>query len=193
MAQRRLATGRREELLDGFMEIIAARGFCDVRVAEMAEELHCSVATLYKIAPNKDSLVALAIGRWGERSLEYMEAAAKRGTNASDRARNYYRAAADSLRPLSHEFRVDMERFEASRLAYRAVSDATIDRFVQLLDDAVKAGEIRPVNTRFLGVALRQLAVVVRDEQALQASGLTAERAMLEIEDLVWEGLRQRE
>ena len=63
----RLANGRREELLDGVMDIISQRGFSQVRISDIARELRCSAASLYKIAPNKDSLVLLAIGRWAER------------------------------------------------------------------------------------------------------------------------------
>ena len=190
--QKRLANGRREELLDGVMQIIAARGFSEVRIAEMADELHCSVASLYKIAPNKDSLVALAIRRWGVLTLEYAEARAQQGTTASDRARLYFRAGAERLRPLSHTFRTDMERFESSRLAYRALSDGFIDRFVELLDNAVEAGEIRDTNTRFLAHVFRQMAVVIRDERALLDSGLTAEQALLQVDSLIWDGLRTR-
>ena len=46
--------------------IIAERGFSQVTIAELARELHCSAATLYKIAPSKDSLILLAIARWAE-------------------------------------------------------------------------------------------------------------------------------
>ena len=99
MAQRRTAAGRREELLDGVMEIIAARGFADVRITDMASELRCSLASLYKIAPNKDSLVALAITRWGDLTLSKAEASAREGKNAVDRAKRYYESAAESLRP----------------------------------------------------------------------------------------------
>jgi AcrR family transcriptional regulator len=192
MARRRLADGRREELLDGVMQIIAARGFSDVRIVEMAEELHCSVASLYKIAPNKDSLVALAIRRWGGQTLEQAQVSAENGVTASERARLYFRTGAERLHPLSHAFREDMERFESSRLAYRAVSDGFIDRFVELLDDAVDAGEIRPMSTLFLAQVFRQMAVVVRDERTLQTSGLTAEQALLEVDRMIWDGLRTK-
>jgi hypothetical protein len=56
---RRLADGRREELLDGVMRISSARG-SSLNVTELAREPHCSVATLYKIAPSKDSLMVRA-------------------------------------------------------------------------------------------------------------------------------------
>ncbi len=87
---KRLAKGRRDELLDGVMGIIAARGFSGVRVSELAAELHCSVASLYKIAPSKDSLVLLAIGRWQELTFANLELCAERGTTASERARCYF-------------------------------------------------------------------------------------------------------
>jgi len=187
-----LSEGRREELLDGVMEIIAAHGFSQVRVSDLARELRCSVASLYKIAPNKDSLVALAIARWGALTLEYAEDHSRQGTTASDRARLYFRAGAERLRPLSHAFREDMERFESSRLAYRIVSDGFIDRFDELLDEAVESGELRPVNTRFLTHVFRQMAVVIRDERALAESGLTATEALMEVDGFIWDGLRTR-
>ena len=48
-------------------------------VSEMANEMHCSVSSLYKIASNKDELVVLAIARWGELSLADMEGRSEKG------------------------------------------------------------------------------------------------------------------
>ena len=67
--RKRLDDARRDELLDGVMQIIGERGFSQVTVAELARELKCSAATLYKIAPSKDSLVLLAFCRWGDVGL----------------------------------------------------------------------------------------------------------------------------
>jgi hypothetical protein len=36
----------------------------------MARELHGPESSLYEIAPSKESLVVLAIARWGERTLD---------------------------------------------------------------------------------------------------------------------------
>jgi AcrR family transcriptional regulator len=188
---RRLDDDRRGELLDGVMRIIAARGFSEVRVSEMARELHCSVATLYRIAPSKESLVLLATSRWGQRTLEEIEVRARQATTASDRARAYFRAGAERLHPLSLAFFADVERFESTALAWRTnVVDRYIDRFVELVHCAEEAGEIRPLNIRFLGEVLRQIGFVTRDERALSASGLTSEQAVLEVDSLLWEGIR---
>jgi AcrR family transcriptional regulator len=188
---RRLDDGRRNELLDGVMRIIAARGFSEVQVSEIARELRCSAATLYKVAPSKDSLVLLAIARWGERTLKALVVRARQGATASERARAYFRAGAESTQPLSLAFYADVERYESTRLAWwTGVVERYLARFVELVQLAEEAGEIRPVNTRFLGEVLRQIGFVTRDERVLRASGLTSEQAVLAVDSLLWEGLR---
>jgi AcrR family transcriptional regulator len=186
---KRLADGRREELLDGVMRIIAAEGFSALKVTDLAPRLHCSVATLYKIAPSKDSLIVLAIVRWGEVSLEDIELRARLGTTAADRARIYWRAAAEHVSTHSRAFRLDVEHFESTRLAYGTISNRFIERFVQLLDDAVEAGELEITNTRFLAHVFRQIALIVRDEEVLSLCGISAAQAMLEVERVFWGGM----
>jgi len=101
------------------------------------------------------------------------------------------RAGAEKLHPLSLVFFADAERFESARLAWRTrVVDRYIDRFVELVPCAEEAGEIRHVNTRFLGEVLREIGFVARDEPALSASGLTSEQAVLEVDALPWDGMR---
>ena len=119
----RLASGRREDLLDGVMAIIAAHGFSEVRISEIAHGLHCSVASLYKIAPSRDSLVLIAMARWEELTFENIEDASRRGKTTSEQARIYFRSGARSISALSHEFRVDADRFESTRAAWHRISD----------------------------------------------------------------------
>jgi len=113
------------------MEIIAGRGSSQVRTAQIARELHCSESTLYKIAPSKDSLIVLAIGRRGELALEALEARALKAARASDRAREYFRAGARATHSLSLDFYADIARFESTRLAWSTrVVEPYLDRFV---------------------------------------------------------------
>jgi AcrR family transcriptional regulator len=187
---KRLADGRAEELLDGVMRIIAARGFSELKMADLAPELHCSVATLYKIAPSKDSLIVLALVHWAEAGLKDMEVRAARGTTAVDRARIYWRTAAELISAQSHAFRADLDRFDSTRVAYRtSVSEPFLNRFVGLLDEAVRAGEIEPTNTCFLAHVFRSIAFLIRDEEILSLCGLTAGQAMLQTERMFWGGI----
>lgn len=176
--------------MDGVIEIIVDRGFSEVTISDMARQLHCSASTLYRIASSKDGLVVLAIGRWGDRVLEEMEVRAQRGKTAAERARLYLQAGVEVIRPLSHDFRIDVDRFESARLAYAIVSNRFIDRFIDLLDNAIKTGEIKPTNSRFLAYLFRQIAFVVRDEQLLSDCGITASDALIEIDRIIWDGVR---
>ena len=165
---KRLANGRAEDLLDGVMRMVAARGFSELKMSDLARELHCSVATLYKLAPSKTDLVILALQGWGERLLADIDAQARKCSTPSAQARTYYREGADGLRELSSAFRRDVEHFEATRRAYREiVSDRFIERFSTLLDEAARAGEIRPINIRFAVGMFRYIAFAIRDEDLL--------------------------
>jgi AcrR family transcriptional regulator len=188
--RKRLDEERRDELLDGFMRIIAERGFSQVTIAQLARELRCSAATLYKIAPSKDSLVLLAIARWADVTFADMEARSAMGATASERARVYFRTGAERTRPLSLTFYADIGRYESTRMAWwTVVVERYIDRFVELVESAEEAGEVRPVNTYLLAEVLRQIGSVTRNDRTLSAAGLTHEEAVLEIDSLIWEGL----
>lgn len=190
--RKRLDDDRRDELLDGVMTIIAERGFSQVQVAELARELRCSAATLYKIAPSKDSLILLAFSRWADVAFADLEGRAAEGETASARARAYFRAGADRIRPLSLAFYADVARFESTRLAWKTlVVDRYVDRFVELVEAAGEVGEIRPVNGRLLAEMLNQIGLVTRDERVLRETGLTSEQAVLAVDALIWDGLRK--
>jgi AcrR family transcriptional regulator len=192
--RKRLDGDRRDELLDGVMAIIAERGFSQVAIAELARELKCSAATLYKVAPSKDSLVLLAFARWADVAFADLEACAAKGSTASERARAYFRAGAARIRPLSLAFYADVARFESTRLGWRTtVVDRYIGRFVELVAAAEAAGEIRPVNLRFLAELLQQMGQVTRDDRVLREAGLSSEAAVLLLDSLIWEGLLIKE
>ena len=188
--RKRLDEDRRNELLDGVMNVICERGFSQVTIAELARELHCSAATLYKIAPSKDSLVLLSFARWADVAFADLEDRTAKSKTASARARAYFQAGAEWIRPLSVTFYADVARFESTRLAWRtSVVDRYIDRFVELVAAAEEAGEIRSVNLRFLAELLRQVSLVTRDDHVLTVSGLSSEQAVLTVDSLIWEGL----
>ena len=185
----KITSGRREELLVGVMDIVSARGFSDVRITDMATELHCSLSSLYKIAPNKDSLVVVAVSHWGEIKLARAEADSQQGSKASDRARLYVRSAAEAISPLSHAFRRDLERFGSVRHAFSTISDRFVERLADLIEEAAGSGEVRPINARFVAEFIRYSSAGARDESLLEAAGLSAAEGMLAFDTIFWEGL----
>ena len=58
-----------------------------------------------------------------------------------------------------------------------------------MIDEAVLAGEIRHVNARFMAGLFRYIAAAIRDEDLLEAAGLTAGEALAEVDTVIWGGL----
>ena len=147
--EKALDDDRRDELLDGVMAIIAERGFSQVTIAEMARELQCSAATLYKIAPSKDSLVLLAIARWADVTFADMERRAlRKGKTASERARAVLpgRGAERTAPAVADVLRGDIGRFESTRLAWWTSRRRTATSIASssLLDDAARRARSGP-------------------------------------------------
>ena len=190
---RRLDEARRAELLDGLMSLISARGFAELSTSQIAAELGCSVATLYRLAPTKEEIVLRAIERWREMAFEDMEQRTLRCSGHSERARTYFRIGAEKLHPMSLAFYTDVQRSELVRKAWRtSVVDRYIDRFVEFVGDAQEAGEARSLNTVFLGEVLKAIGFLTRDERVLREAGLTSEEAVLEVDRLLWDGISER-
>ena len=160
----KVPTRRGGELLDHLADIVASRGFGNLRIADLSRELHCSAATLYALAPNKSELVVLAVARVGDRALERIEECVAGPMSATDRARTYFLAGAHELSGMSNAFRTDTDSLASTRLAWQSISERYIDRFSELLREAANAGEIRDVNAAFMGRMLRQMALVTRIE-----------------------------
>lgn len=189
---RRLDEVRRAELLDDLMSLVFTRGFSKVSTSEMARDLQCSVRTIYKLAPSKEEVIILAIERWAHAVFMDMEERTRGCTTASDQARAYFLTGAEKLRSISLVFFADLQNSATCREVWRvAVVDRYIDRFVELVEQAEAAGEIRPVNIRFLGELLRAIGLVTRDERVLSAAGLSSEEAVLEVDRLIWDGIIQ--
>ena len=186
---KRLAVGRREELLDGVMQIIAARGFATVQVSEMARaELHCSVATLYKIAPSKDSLV-LSPWRGGPSSPSPNSRRRRQGrrTRPSRPAPTSERGPRVSTR-FALAFFADVMRFESTRLAW---TTNVVDR------DLVRSWNSCNVPWT-LGRSCRSIPdssprcstkwdSLTGDERVLSECGLTSEEAVLAVDQIIWQ------
>ena len=192
MSPRRVAAGRTDELLDGVMAIIAGEGFASLKVSDLARRLNCSTGTLYRIAPSKESLVIAAISRWAEASLLKMTAEAETAASAAARARRFYELLIEDTFRLSEKMRADVVRFESTRRLYQEFSDRAIRQHAVYLDEAIAAGEVRPIDTGFFTAVLRQVGQLLSDRAALEAVGVDRDDAMSQVDTILWEGLLPR-
>ena len=188
---KRLANGRAEELLDGVMRIVAARGFSELKMSDLARELHCSVATLYKLAPSKTDLVILAlaaVGRAPARRYRCPGAcnAPRRPLGLGPTTAKEPTACASCL-PLFAATSSILKRPGGPIERSCPIGSSSASR--RCSTRPREAGEIRPINVRFAVGMFRYIAFAVRDEDLLAAAGLTAREAMLEVDKMIWDGV----
>ncbi|MDR3685981.1 MAG: TetR/AcrR family transcriptional regulator, partial [Coriobacteriia bacterium] len=188
MAAKRLASDRTATILDGLMELIAAEGFASLKVSEMASRLKCSTGTLYRIAPSKESLVVSAIKRWADRSLAQIKAEAESAPTAVEIARRYHDATVRLSSQMSNVFRRDIGDYESTRRVYEGIYRSQIEQFTTYLDDAVRAGQIKAFNTRFVAMLFRQMGLVLGRPAELDEVGISHEEALDQVNSLLWEG-----
>jgi AcrR family transcriptional regulator len=72
--RQRLDAARRDDLLARVVDIFVSNGFSSVTVSALAQQLWCSKATLYRVAPTTEQLVILATKQFLGSSAERIEA-----------------------------------------------------------------------------------------------------------------------
>ncbi len=150
-------TARQLEILDTLDDSVLGGGFSDLTMAEIAKRMTCSLRTLYGIAPSKEELVlAVAdrhlqrIGREAMESLELDE-------SPLSRLRAYLRATNLALQPTTVIFSMDFSKLPGARQLADAHAGYIVAITRALLDEAVDATEIAPIDTAALALVLGRL------------------------------------
>lgn len=150
-------TTRQLEILDTLDESVLGGGFSDLTMAEIAKRMTCSLRTLYGIAPSKEELV-LAVAdrhlqRIGREAMEVLEL----DDRPLSRLRAYLRATNRALQPTTVIFSMDFDRLPGARQLADAHAGYIVAITRALLDEAVEAGDIAPLDTAALALVLGRL------------------------------------
>jgi len=150
-------TARQLEILDTLDESVLTGGFADLTMAEIAKQMTCSLRTLYGIAPSKEELVlAVADRRLRRIGREAMEALDLDEPPIA-RLRAYLRATNQALQPTTIIFSRDFNKLPGARQLGDAHAGYIVSITRALLDEAVEAGQIKPVDTAALALVLGRL------------------------------------
>jgi AcrR family transcriptional regulator len=145
-AERRL-TPRQRELLDELEEKIATEGLAELTMAEIAAQVNCSLRTLYGISPSKEELVLTVL----DRRLHRIGRAAVESLDASmsplEALRAYLQAANEAVQPETVSLSRELADVPGAVRLLDTHEGYVISVTQSLLDRAVAAGEIPPVDT----------------------------------------------
>jgi AcrR family transcriptional regulator len=153
----RTLTARQLEILDTLDQSVLSGDFAELTMAEIARRMGCSLRTLYGIAPSKEALV-LAVAdrrlrRIGREAMDVLD----RDAPPLDQLRAYLRATNLALQPTTVIFSRDFEKLPGARELADAHAGYIVAITRALLDAAVEAKQIQPVDTAALAHVLGRL------------------------------------
>jgi AcrR family transcriptional regulator len=126
-------------------------------MAEIAKRMTCSLRTLYGIAPSKEELV-LAVAdrhlqRIGREAMEVLEF----DESPLSRLRAYLRATNRALQPTTVIFSMDFQKLPGARQLADDHAGYIVAITRALLDEAVEAKDVAPLDTAALALVLGRL------------------------------------
>ncbi len=130
---------------------MAAEGFSQFTLDDLAERLRCSKTTLYALAPTKQQLVVEVVKQYFRSAVVTVESRVEAASGPSEKVVAYLDAVAEYLQPLSRAFMDDLSAYAPAAEVYRQNTAAAADRIRQLIADGVEAGAFRQVHAAFVG------------------------------------------
>lgn len=143
-------TARQVDLLDRLVELMAAEGFSQFTLDDLAERLRCSKTTLYALAPTKQQLVVEVVKQYFRSAVVAVEARVAAVEEPPARVVAYLDAVAEYLQPLSRSFMDDLSAFAPAAEVYRQNTAAAAERIRGLIAEGVDTGAFRPVHAAFV-------------------------------------------
>lgn len=96
--RQRLDAARQDDLLARVVDIFLCNGLSSVADSALAQQLRCSKATLYSVAPTKEQLVILATKQFFGSSAKRIEATVAAETHPRRQIVTYLGGVADARR-----------------------------------------------------------------------------------------------
>jgi AcrR family transcriptional regulator len=141
----RARAARREEILDAARRVFAARGFKGTTIADIAEEAHVALGTIYLYFPSKDDVFAALSERCGELLVQAIAGVPPASTleeTVRNRIDNVFRVCGGNRDLL----RLVVLNTDPGSAAERRINAAREGRDRPLIDElarAIEAGAVR--------------------------------------------------
>lgn len=187
--RRRVDSDRRAQLLEELDALVLAEGFLALSMDDLAHRLHCSKATLYSVAGNKEQLVVALTKRFFREATEQIEQVVAGVADPRLRIPAYLSGVGSAMSRLSTQFYADMIGLRSTAEIYRTNSAAAARRVRELIAEGVEEGALRPIDGNFAGQLVALAIEGVQSGVLLRSTGLSAGEAYTEMADLLLHGL----
>lgn len=185
-------SARQLELLEAFEQLIAREGFRSLTVASIADRLHCSRSTLYDLAPSKDALVELAVGRLLDAMVAKQRTEAAGAPGPAEALAEFTRCSIRESARFSRAYFVDVTENPRCRLLLEGYNAECAAQMLAFIEAGVATGVFRSDLNPVLATHAAIGAVArMQDPAVLAAAGTSYLDAIEHTFALIAGGLRE--
>jgi AcrR family transcriptional regulator len=185
-------SARQEEILDVIEDVFLREGIRAVRMGQLADEASCSRSTLYELAPSKEDLLLLVLDRMMRR-ITRRGAVKMSGTDDPvEKIRAMLATGALDFADLGPHFLSAVRDHQPARLLFDRWIAAGLGVLEDLVEDAIRSQEFRPVNATVIAEAICAVVMRFTDPAFFHTTKVKSDAGLAELVDVLLDGLRPR-
>jgi len=182
-------SARQLEIFDQLQDLVLAKGFRDLTIADFVDWLHCSRRTLYGLAPSREELLLIVIDRLLDQMSADAEAAARRCDDPGEAVATYLTKGVTTLRGVTCVFMDDLESYGPTKQLYDRHVASALDTLGKLVEDGMSRGAFRQYHPPLVAEILDAAVDRIRRPDVLARAGVSLSQALLELSELMRCGL----
>lgn len=185
----KVLTSRHHEIIN-LLEKMLEKGIPDLTMSELASKLKISLRTLYEIAPSKDQLITMTIDnilrRLGKDALDEISTI----QSPFKKLQKYLSKVNQAVGPKFDKFMKDLSNVSGSSAMADYHEDFITGYIEKLLNDALKAKEIRKIDTRAFAILLGGIGREFSKEKNRISIDVSPEQSANSITRVILDGIR---
>ena len=181
---------RQVEILDTLQALFLAEGFRHLTIGDLANRLRCSRRTLYSLAPSKEELVLVVIGRLLNDMGVKARAEAAAHDHPGEAIAAYLQTAIVTFAPAQPAFTEDLESYLPTRHLYDRHLLVALRVLRDLVDDGIRAGTFRPFHSPLIAELLDGCVERIRRPDVLARAHVSSSQAIAEFSEFIRHGLQ---
>ena len=185
----KVLTSRHHEIIN-LLEKMLEKGITDLTMSQLASKLKISLRTLYEIAPSKDQLITMTIDnilrRLGKDALDEISTI----QSPFKKLQKYLSTVNQAVGPKFDKFMKDLSNVSGSSAMADYHEDFITGYIEKLLNDALKAKEIRKIDTRAFAILLGGIGREFSKEKNRISIDVSPEQSANSITRVILDGIR---
>ena len=186
-----LLSARQKEAILGLEELIK-EGYPQLTMSQIANRLKVSLRTLYKIAPKKEDLLLIAV----DRLLFKIGAEAQKAINTDDgpleKLKLFLHKTNEATKKDTLAFTEDFDKIQGARALIDSHENYVVNLTKNMLDEAIKAGEINKIDTSWMSLVLSGLTRETNRKYLKKASKAETADSAKEMMEIIFKGLKSK-